>query len=218
MKRLRLTPARIAFLLVAGVLLGLGVGYAATLSTASASLWAGQQTLTKRTCSLGASAASDTWVDEGSPSSTNGSDTSLSVQSKNHTLQYAFIRFDLASCGVPTTGGADSATLTLTVTGATKTNHTIALYPVYSSWSPSTLTWNLAQSLTVASTATATFPAATGVKTLTVTADVDAAIKAGSLWGWELVDASNGTATTTIASSSAPSAGDRPTLTIAGEQ
>ena len=210
----RLTPARVALVLAALTLAGIGVAYAATLSTASAQLWAGSQTLTKTTCSLG---ASDTWVDESSPTATNGGDATLSIQSKNHTRQIGFIRFDLSSCGLPTTGGADSATLTLTVTDATK-SHTISLFPVTSSWSPASLTWDSAQSLTVGSTATASFTATTGVKAIPVTAAVDAAIKAGTFWGWELVDTSNGTATTTIASSSASSPGDRPTLEIAGER
>lgn len=211
----RLTPVRVALALASFTLAGIGVAYAATLSTASAQLWAGGQTLTKTTCSLG---ASDTWVDEGSPTATNGGDATLSIQSKNHTRQVALVRFDLASCNLPTTGGADSATLTLTVTGATKTNHTISLFPVTSSWSPATLTWDSAQSLTVGSTAVGSFAASTGVKTIAVTAEIDAAIKAGAFWGWELVDTSNGTATTTIASSSATAASDRPALEIAGER
>jgi len=48
--------------------------------------------------------------------------------------------------------------------------------------------------------------------TFTVTADVDAAIKAGVLWGWEIQDTS-GTATTVISSTINP-----PSLSISYEK
>ena len=52
MRRLRLTPRRIAVVLAATVGISAGVAYAATLSVTSWHLWAGSQTLTKATCTL----------------------------------------------------------------------------------------------------------------------------------------------------------------------
>ena len=89
----------------------------------------------------------------------------------------------------------------------------VSLFPVYSSWDPTTLTWNGLAGLTIGSTATATQPVNSAKAfTFTVTADVDAAIKAGVLWGWEIQDTS-GTATTVISSTINP-----PSLSISYEK
>ena len=203
MRRLRLTPLRLAAALLALSFAGVGIAYAAGMSITSGQVGAARQSLTKGTCQLGASAVSDTWIDESNRNQTNGGDTTLQIQNNKNKVDNAFLRFDLGSCNVPTTGGADAATLTIVVTSATRTNHTVSLYPVTSSWSPSTLTWNAAQSLTIGSTPTDSFTTTTGAHTLTVTADLDAALKAGTLWGWELVDtAGSKNSTTEIASSS----------------
>ncbi len=131
-------------------------------------------------------------------STTGGTATTLTIKPTAGSQNYAFIRFDLSGCGLPTTGGADSAVLTVNVT--TKGNDTISLFPVTSSWSSATLNWNGLGGLTIGSTATGTFSGnSTGAKTVTVTADVDAAIKAGALWGWEL-RATTGTATVVLGS------------------
>lgn len=216
MRRLRLTPARIALLLAATVVAGLGTAFATTLSTSSSTLWGGQQTLKKNTCIF--NTAADTWVDQVNPTATHASGD-LSVSDRGGSIREALVTFDLSSCGLPTTAGADSATLTLDLTASTRSNHTISVYPVYSSWSPSTLTWNGLSSLTVDSTPTTTFATSTGVKTITVTAQVDAAIKAGALWGWLLVDtAGPGTATSTFASAENSNASNRPYLTLTYER
>src|SRR5262249_37925010 len=175
------------------------------------------QTLTKGTCNQTSTTADDTYVQQALPNSTaGGSDTTLSVGGVAGSQDYGFIRFDLSGCALPTTAGADSATLTLNVT--TKSNDTISVFPVYSSWSSSTLNWNGLGGLTIGSTATTTFvPSSTGALTVTVTADLDAAIKAGTLWGWELRDTS-GTATSAIASVENNSAGKRPSMTLSYEK
>jgi hypothetical protein len=53
--------------------------------------------------------------------------------------------------------------------------------------------------------------------TVPVTADVDAAIKAGTLWGWELRDTS-GTAVSAIGSSENNATGKRPTMALSYEK
>jgi hypothetical protein len=216
MRLFRLTPLRLA----AGILLGslsfAGVAYAASLGLSSNALHAWTRTLTKATCNQTAATADDTYVQQGSPaSSSGGTDPNLTIGGAAGSQDYAFIRFDLGGCSLPTTGGADNATLTLQVT--TKSNDTISVYPVFSSWSSSSLNWNGVGSLTIGSTATTTFvPSSVGSVTLTVTADVDAAIKAGTLWGWELRDTS-GTSTCAVGASENNATGKRPTMTLSDE-
>jgi hypothetical protein len=217
MRRFRLTPLRLGAPILVALLASAGVAYAASLGLSSNKLHAWSQTLTKATCDQTSSTAYDTWVQEASPLNTaGGTDTTLTISGAAGSRDYAFLRFDLSGCSLPTTAGADSATLTVTVTS--KSNDTISLFPVYSSWSASTLNWAGAGSLTVGSTATTTFvPSSTGALSVPVTADVDAAIKAGALWGWELRDTS-GTDTCAIGASENPAAGKRPSMTLSYEK
>jgi hypothetical protein len=214
MRFLRPTPRRIAVLLAATIGIGAGAAYAASLSVGSWHLWAGSQTLTKGTCTLGASATTDTYVAQGSPTTSFGSATTMLVRSNSASQDWTFVRFDLSSCNIPTTGGADTATLSLTVTNAPGNTRTITVTPVLSTWS-GTLTWNAAQSLTYGSSATTTFATGTttGTKTATVTVDVDNLIKSSSAnFGWRLSDGGSGNQTTTFASSNASSG--KPQLTV----
>jgi hypothetical protein len=213
----RRTVLRIAALVVVGVLASAGVAYAASLGLSSKELHAWSQTLTKGTCNQTSSTADDTYVQEGSPNSfAGGTDTALTIGGAAGSQDYAFIRFDLSGCSLPTTAGADSALLTLTVTS--KSNDTISVFPVYSSWSSATLTWNTLGGVTIGATATTTFvPSSTGGLTVPVSADVDAAIKTGTLWGWELRDTS-GTSTSAVASAENASSMKRPSMTLSYEK
>ena len=211
------TLLRLAALAVVGVLASAGIAYAASLGLSSKKLHVWSQTLMKGTCNQTSATADDTYVQQGSPNSTTGgTDTNLTIGGAAGSQDYAFVRFDLSGCSLPTTAGADSAVLTLTVT--TKSNDTISVFPVYSSWSSATLTWNTLGGLTIGATATTTFvPSSTGALTVPVTADVDAAIKAGTLWGWELRDTS-GTATSAFASAENASSMKRPSMTLSYEK
>lgn len=217
MRRLRLTPLRFAVSIVLGSLSFTGVAYAATLGLGSSSLHAWNQMLTKGTCNQTSATADDTYVQQANPTSTTGgTDNTLTIGGPAGSQDFAFIRFDLSGCSLPTTAGADDAVLTLTVTS--KSNDTISVFPVYSSWSSSTLNWNGLGGLTIGSTATTTFvPSSTGALTVPVTADVDAAIKAGTLWGWELRDTS-GTSTSAVGASENNAVGKRPSMTLADER
>src|ERR1700751_2411035 len=213
----RRTLLRLAALVVVGVLASAGVAYAAGLGLSSKKLHAWSQTLAKGTCNQTSSTADDTYVQQGSPNSiAGGTDTNLTIGGAAGSQDYAFIRFDLSGCSLPTTAGADSAALTLTVTS--KSNDTISVFPVYSSWSSATLTWNTLGGVTIGATATTTFvPSSTGALTVPVTADVDTAIKAGTLWGWELRDTS-GTNTAAVGSADHNAAGKRPSLSLSYEK
>ena len=215
MRRLRPTRISLFVSILVGSLAFAGVGYAASLGLASNQLHAWSQTLTKGTCTP--TSTDDTFVQQASPTSAaGGGAATLTISPVAGAQDYAFIRFDLSSCSLPTTAGADSATLSLFVT--TNGNDTISLFPVYSSWSSSTLTWNGVSGLTIGSTATTSFSAASnGAATVPVTADVDAAIKAGTLWGWEL-RATSGTAVVALGASENNSSMKRPSLTLSYEK
>jgi hypothetical protein len=215
-RRLRLTPRRVAVLLAATVGVGAGVAYAASLSVGSWHLWAGSQTLTKTTCTLtGTTQTTDTYVTQATPNGTNGSATTMLVRSNNNGQDWSFVTFNLSSCAIPTSGGADSATLRLFIT-AVPSNRTITVTPVLTTWS-NTLTWTAAQALSFGTPTTtfATGSTANTAKTATVTVDVDALIKNPSAsFGWRLSDAGSGNATTTFATADNATPGNRPQLVI----
>jgi hypothetical protein len=217
MGRFRVTRRRLTVATAVGIVGSIGVAYAASLGLASNKLFAWSQTLTKGSCPSSSMTTDDTYVQQALPTSTaGGTATTLTISPTALAQDYAFIRFDLTGCSLPTTAGADSAALTVNVT--TSGADTISVYPVYSSWSSSTLTWNGVSGLSVGSTATGTFSASTtGTKTVTVTADVDAAIKAGALWGWEL-RATSGVATVALGASENSTSGRRPSLTLSYEK
>lgn len=217
MRRLRITPFRLASAIMLGSLSLGGVGYAASIGLGSHNLRAWTQTLTKATCNQTSTTADDTFVQQALPTSTaGGGATTLTISPTAGAQDYAFVRFNLSGCSLPTTGGADSAVLSVTV--ITKGNDTISVFPVTSSWSSSTLTWNGVSGLTIGSTATGSFSASTtGAKTVTVTADVDNAIKAGTLWGWEL-RATSGTVTVAIGAAENLTAANRPSMTLSYEK
>ena len=217
MKRLRLSRLRVVVALGVAMTASISVAYAASLGLGSNKLFAWSQTLTKATCNQTSTTADDTYVQQALPTSTTGATaTTLTISPVAAAQDYAFIRFNLSGCSLPTTAGADSAVLTVNVrtTGA----DTISLFPVTSSWSSSTLTWNGVTGLTVGSTATGSFSASsTGAKTVTVTVDVDNAIKAGNLWGWEL-RATSGTAIVAIGAAENGTAANRPSMTLGYEK
>jgi len=217
-RRFRLTPRRVAVVLAATVGIGAGAAYAATLSVGSWHLWAGSQTLTKGICTLaGTTQSTDTYVTQATPGGTNGSATTMLVRSNSGSQDWSFVSFDLSSCSLPTSGGADTATLTLFITSAPSSSRTISVTPVLSSWSESGLSWTAAQSLSYGSTTTSfTTGTANNVsRSATVTVDVDALIKnPSSRFGWRLNDGGSGNQTTTFASSENGTASRHPQLVI----
>ena len=195
MRRFRVTPLRLAAALLVGSLAFASVGYAASVGLSSQKLHVWTQTLTKATCNP---TESDAEIDQGNPNANLGNQASETVLSKNTGNSYVLIGFNVAGapCSVPTTGGADLASLTFTVTGTFKGPDTISAYPITSAWSASTVTWNTMP--TFGSTPDFTFSGA-GTYVFTVTATVDSGIKNG-FYGWMLVDTTGtNNATTTIA-------------------
>src|SRR5207253_5199953 len=151
-------PSRLVAATVVGSLSFAGVAYAASLGLGSKKLHVWSQTLTKGTCNQTSTTADDTYVQQALPTSTaGGTATTLTISPIAAAQDYAFIRFNLSGCSLPTTAGADSAVLTVRVTTAGA--DTISVFPVTSSWSSSTLNWNGVGGLTIGSTATGTFSA-----------------------------------------------------------
>jgi hypothetical protein len=207
---------RALLLILATVGIGGGVAYAATLSVGSGHLWAGGQTLTKGTCTLsGTASTTDTYLDENSPTSSFGGATTLSVGPKTNKRTWTLIRFDLSSCNIPTTGGADSATLNLRITTAPGSSQTLDVSTISSSWSGST-TWNTAPTTGSPFASITTGTTSNVTKSVTVTADVDALIKNGSAnYGWLISEASSAANVTTLfGSAENATAGNRPQLVI----
>jgi hypothetical protein len=178
---------KILLVLVATLAIGTGVGFAATLGIGSNHLGTGSQTLTKGTCTV--TGATDTFVNEGAKTTSYSTSTTLDLIPDTSSRKWSFLDFDLSSCALPTTAGADSATLSLYLTNAPSNSFTLTLAQVASPWATS-LTWNGAQSLSYAgATTTTTVGTSTGVwVNFTVTGDVDDFIKGGANNGWRIVE------------------------------
>ena len=203
MRRVRITPLRLAAVILLGSLSFVGVGHAASLGLSSKQLHAWSQTLTRGSCSP---AESDAEIDASSPNTNFGNRASQTVLSKNSGDSYVLVGFDptTSPCSLPTTAGADSATLTITVTGTTHGPDTVSAYPITSAWSATTVTWNTMP--TFSATPDFTF-SGVGTYNFTVTATVDGGIKSGAFRGWMLVDTTGtNNATTTIAGHGSPQA------------
>jgi hypothetical protein len=210
-----MTVRRLAIVLAVTIGLGCSAAFAATMSVGTWHIWAGSQTLTKSQCTV--TGATDTYSDELHPTANNSAATILAVQPDANKRQWTYLQFDLATCNIPTSGGADSATLTLFESTAPKNaSRTLTLSPVQSAW-PASLPFATALALTYG-TSTASF--ATGTTSnvavpITVTADVDSFIKSPSTtFGWRISD---GGATTTFDQtifSSSEAAANKPQLVI----
>ena len=185
---------RLLVLLAVTLAVTSSVAYAASLNVSSWRLWAGSQTLTKATCTV-TGALVDTYVDQNAATTGFGAAATLDMVPSGDTPKQAwvFVKFDLSSCAIPTTGGADSATLSLFLSTAPTTSFNYDLTRVTSTWA-STLTWNQAQALTYAGSPTTSIVGGTtaGVRTFTVTSDVDSFIKGGSNFGWRVSDTGAG--------------------------
>ncbi len=182
---------RLAVLGAATLGVGSAVAFAATLSVGSWHIWSGSQTLTKGTCTVPSSGITDTFVRENSVNTSFGSNTTTIVRADAGLRSWIFVRADLSSCSLPTTGGADSATLKLVIKTTAAGGRTLTVTPVLSNWS-GTLTWTQAQALTYGSSATTTFATGTtngATDSVTVTTDVDALIRNPTAnYGWRITD------------------------------
>ena len=215
------TLRRTLVLLAALSTFGAAAGYAATLSVGSNHLWDGTQTLTKNTCTLtGTTQTTDTFVEQDHAPNTHGTEPTFNVQSATGKAHWAFVSFDLSSCNLPATAGADTATLSLRLTTKPAQDRVLTVKPVTASWSES-LNWTSAQTLTYGAATTTFHTGTTNNVTLSipVTIDVDAKIKSASAnYGWRIDDEGAISATQTSTFASANGASNRPTLVISYEK
>jgi len=218
LRRLRLTPRRVAVVAAATLGFGMAAGFAATLTVGSWHVWGGSQALTKAKCTLtGSAVANDTYVDQAHASTNYGTATTMLVHPGTTTRQWALIHFDVASCGIPANGGADSATLTLYMSNAPSPSRTLTVTSEITPFTATTLTWTQAQSLSYGSTATTTFSSGTTnnvTVNIPVTVDVDALIKNPSAsYGWRISD-DNTSLSDTTAFNTLNAASNNPELVI----
>jgi hypothetical protein len=214
----------IAVVIAATLGAGAATAYAATLGIGSWHLWTGSQTLTKGTCTITSAAAiNDTYVSEASTGTSYGNAATMNVRADLGSRAWTFVRFDLSSCALPTTAGADTATLKLVVKTAANNSRTLTVTPVLATWGE-TLTAVQAFALPFGSSATTTFATGTtngATLSIPVTIDVDALIKNSSAnFGWRIDDeGSTKKANQTIFDSSeANPASNRPQLVINYEE
>ena len=177
----------IAVVMAATIGAGTATAFAATLGIGSWHLWTGSQTLTKGTCTLTASS----YVTETATGSSFGSSATLSVRADLGSRAWSFIRFNLSTCAIPTSGGADTATLKLVVKTPATNSRTLTLTPVLATWS-GTLTAVQAFALPFGASPTTTFATGTtsgATLSIPVTIDVDALIKNPTAnFGWRIDD------------------------------
>jgi hypothetical protein len=209
----------LAILVAATVGIGSVTAFAATMGVGSWHLWTGSQTLNKGTCTVsGSTAIADDYVLEASPNANNANTTTAIVRSSSTgSREWMFIRFDLSSCALPTTGGADTATMKLVVKTTPSPARTMTVTPTLTTWAE-TLTWNQAQALTYGGSTTTTFSTGTtngATLSVPVTIDVDALIKSSTAnFGWRISDNGASSASTTTFNTVEATAALRPTLVI----
>ncbi len=210
----------LAILVTATVGVGSVTAFAATMGIGSWHIGTGSNTLTKGTCTVtGSTAIADAYVQEASPNANSANGTTAIIRSSTSgSREWMFVRFDLSTCALPTTGGADTATMKLVVKTTPATARTLTVTPTLSTWAE-TLTWNQAQSVTYAGAATTTFSTGTtngATLSIPVTIDIDALIKSSTAnYGWRISDAgASSTSTTTFNTVEATTSTLRPQLVI----
>jgi hypothetical protein len=130
-------------------------------------------------------ANADSWIDQGSPTSNNGTDSTLKVMSKSGSGNLrALVRFALPS-SVPAGCVVESATLRVFADGAAN-GRTLQALRITSAWTEGGVTWSNQPATTGAA---ATTTSGTGYREWNVTSQVQAMYAAGALHGFLIRDA-----------------------------
>jgi hypothetical protein len=193
-----------ALLVVAAstALLASGVGFAAGLAITPQALtiFTSADTIPVTTCTQTANA--DTYAHEDSAGTNFGTATTMHVRSGVSRVllltfpdnKRSFVRFDLASCSIPSSARVVSAQLNLFLSTAPSSSRTYQAHRVTQSWAETSLDWD--NQPTVAGSATAS--AATGTAgNVRIAWDVRADIQAFAAGtatnnGWRLKDLTEG--------------------------
>ncbi len=108
--------------------------------------------------------ADDAYVDQKSTASNFGSAATLNVASRSNRNKRSYVRFDVASCAIPSGSTVMSASVALAVASAPAKNRTYGMHVVDGtfSWAEATLTWNSQSTSPFAATATDSQSVTTG--------------------------------------------------------
>ena len=144
---------------------------------------------TAKTCTLVAIA--DATINERNSTTATGGD--LAVRSERSRNKRALVRFDVASCAIPTGATVTSATMRLTTATAPVAPRTYVVSPATSSWTEA-VTWDTKP--TFGSTSgTSASGLAGSVLSWTVTNDVKGYVTTpASNFGWQVSDSAEGSA------------------------
>ncbi len=173
------------------------VGFAAALAIAPQKLtvYAATSSVPASTCTLSTSAA-DTYADQGSSGSNFGTAATMHVRSGTTLLLLAdnkrsFVRFDLASCSIPSDARVLTARMSLFLSTAPSSSRTYQAHRITQSWGETTLDWgNQPGTASVATASVETGTTANVSREWDVAADVRAFV-AGTApnHGWRIKDA-----------------------------
>lgn len=199
------------------VLAGAGVVGAAAFPVASDELTLVRVpgAVPEHSCTL--TAVADSYVDEALPDTAFGPEEYVAVSS-GPTDRRAFVRFDIASCGVPAGAEVRSARMSLLLTAAPAWARTWEVQRVTDVWHGPTVTWNTAPTVAAGVTDTAAVGTVAGVAvSWNVRADVaDVVSGAATDRGWRIADADEESPVTVggaLASHEAAES-ERPSLTL----
>lgn len=202
--------------------LATGIGYAAglTLTPEKLTSVAEASTVPITTCSLTISNA-DTYADQASSTTNFGTATTMLVRSQSASRnRRSYVKFDVASCSIPSTAEVKTATLTLYMSAAPTASRTYGAWKVTASWlevDPGGLDWGAQPAVAGAATSTTATGTAVGDKTWNVLADLDADAERTSHFGWRIRDQTESSATahaSTFRTREWGTAAQRPRLTI----
>lgn len=214
------SPSRLA---LAGIFVAtataMSVASAATLPVTSTRLTTSSSpvTVSPTTCTL--NPVADAAVDRSAQGSNYGTVNMLAVRSQSgNAMRRSLLRFNTASCSIPSTAVVRSAVLQVVVISGPSSSRTYGAHRVNAAWNETSVTFSNQPAFVGG--ATANISTGTGPSTLSwsVLSDVDGFVRGTAVNnGWLLKDASEGASPgieTIFHSREATSAANRPSLVI----
>jgi hypothetical protein len=202
--------------MVALVACCLPAGPATANGTAVSSKGLGVAVLPVTVTSTSRTAVADGWTNQSSPTQVNGTQQTMSVQSRTSAARRSFVRFDLST--IPTNARVQSATLSVFMSTAPSQARTYEVDRILATWSETSLTWNTMPSVATATATTAVGTTSNVTLSWTVTTDVALMVATPSTnFGWQIkdtVETGTTTRTGTLRTREWTTAAQRPTLTI----
>jgi hypothetical protein len=211
-------------IVAASLLLGSGVGLAASLAITSTKLTTSTilAAVPISTCTVTPSA--DSYVDQATlqQGSNFGGVTPLQVESSQtlallSTNKRSFVKFDLSTCSIPAVAAVQSATLSVYLSTAPNQNRTWNIDRVTGAWTEGAITWSN-QPASTSSTSVATGTTSNVTLQATVTSDVQSFVSGSQTNnGWRFSDSVENSSTVRngqFKSREGSPAAQRPTLVV----